>query len=641
MASELLVHQLFRDWIRRFIIRASVVAIFAARLACFFGTTALWGCSASNPLSRLQAEYLTLIPRDGVTVNFCTDPAVEEKYNIKTIVIFDHSGSNKENYLMNADGTGAPALINGAPVISQQYATDPTGHTRYGDVATPGTLLNYLHSLPANDPKDPSRFFSLIDFNDGVETYPANNSGFTSDIADFYLHVQQDAGGANGTPTDGGSTSYLKALQSAYTVINNDIQLADRCAKLAVGTASPGSWCPTPGAVVSSSYVVVFMSDGSPITSISGIGIDSGGHIVVTGQIQITKEATNLILGQVATMVGLTANTRYVAGINLFTIYYYYPGNVDLSSQSLLANMAKIGNGIAYNALSGSNIDYNKFVPPSKLIKYTLADIFVTNSSVTAWTDGHLRRDTDGDGIPDDVELAWGSSPYFRDTYGSGVSDMVRYQLANGATCIHKDSHGICADAVPDYQAGACAGITSAADPARAGAILFRSSDPNGLNDCEKILLSDAGGIANPDSNGDLIPDWLEFKNQVPFQLGTSSAANSPALDGLSTYQKIKTSLPTTLPIYQIVDPKPAIYDLALQSSTTQQDCYKLTVKSLPIIGSNNTVRVDVILKSELLQDRLLYRTAQKSFADGSTALDFQDWHDPAEIANHTWSLWP
>jgi hypothetical protein len=572
-----------------------------------------------------------------VTVNFCTDPALNQKIVQKMVIILDHSGSNAENYLMASDGSGAPALVNGDIVISTQYATDPTGFTRYGSINTPGTLLNYLYNLPANDPTNPSLEFALIDFNSTATSYPAGNTGFTSDISSFYDYVLTDAGGYypnNNPPTDTGDTNYLAALGDAYTIINTDIQNVKNCAALAVGSASPGSWCPTPGDQTSSYYTIVFMSDGSPITSIGGVGEDANGNIVVTGPITIVKQPTDEILAEVSTIMGLASNSQYVAGMELFTVYYYHPGNVDLSGQTLLSQMAQVGNGIAYNATSGSNIDYQTFLPSTKHIKYTLSDIFVTNSSVVMEADGNAHLDTDMDGMADDQEKINGTNPDLTDTFGLGISDMVLNAANGSAPCQTFNALGICTDPLPalviNLSTGVCKGVTG-------------SSDPDGLTDCEKLVLSDTGGINNPDSNGDGIPDWLELKNGVPFQLGTAPPVTSPGLDGMSIYDKIKLSLPANTPLYQLLNVAPSVYTMNMVSTSDVQDCYQLDVSNLPVSasGATNTVRVDVIEKNELTQSQKLYRVGAKQIPAGTSSIQFNDWNNTAEQSLGTWKTWP
>jgi hypothetical protein len=610
----------------------SAVAVVMTVLA----TLCLVACDKAKLVDLKQAVLSTVTP-NGVKVNFCTDPAFDQKLYLKTIVILDHSGSNQQNYKMDPNGTGAPALVNGSLDISTDYATDPDGTTRYGTVATPGTLLNYLSTLPANDATDPTRFFALVNFNAQATTYPANASGFTSNVADFYARVLADSQSGTGKPTDGGSTSYVSALDKAYTIMRDDVNRSAQCAALPKGSNSPGSWCPRPGSAVASSYVVVFMSDGSPITAVNGVGTDSNGNTVVTGDISIQIESTTRILGTVGSMMALASNPLYVSSVNLFTIYYYKPGNADLNGQALLEKMAKAGNGIAYNALSGSNIDYEQFQPPAKKIKYTLSDIFVSNSSVTWWTDGQMHLDSDQDGLPDDIETQFGTNKLKKYSYTNGISDLVKYRLANGV-CASKNGAGVCQDTVVNYKANGqrCASITS---NLVAGSEVFKSSDPGGMNDCEKLLLGNLAGVGSPDSNNDSIPDWLEFVNALPFQVGTSPSINVIGQDGYTVYQKIKRSLPLNVGMPQMLNYTPSNYALSQISTSTTQDCYQLNVANLPMVGENNVVRVDVIEKTPLLPNLPLYRVGKKAFATGSEVIEFADWNNAAEQALSTWSI--
>jgi hypothetical protein len=592
---------------------------------------ALSACAQSASLTPVNQVIMASSVQNNVSVNFCTDPSYVPVQVVKTVIVLDHSGSNQNNYLMASDGSGAPALVGGTPVIGTQYATDPTGSLRYGSVSTPGSLLNYLNGLPANNPLAPTHYFALVDFSDTATTYPAGAAGFTDDIAAFYSYVQTDSG--NGKPNDDGATNYLGALSAVYSIIGGDIQAAQKCGTLAVGSASPGSWCPTPGVQVASSYVIVFMSDGSPIMD-SGLAETSGGQVIVTGP--TVRQSAADIIAQVGAIEALASNDSYVSGVNLFTVYYYRPGNVDQNGETLLANMAKVGAGVGYNALSGSTVNYGEFQPPQKLIKYQLADVFVTNASASWWNDGTLHKDTDGDGLPDDVEVAFGTDPTNPSTDGNGVSDLVKYVLAQGV-CSSKNALGMCADPIVDYRAAQCQGINTTALGA---GYTFASSDPDGLNDCEKALLGDSAGIDQPDSNNDLISDFLEFRNLLPFQAGVAPAVNSIAQDGYSAYQKIKLSLPVTVPAGEVLNLQPATYNMSLLSASESQDCYLIQVGNLPTKSATDVVRVDVIEKSALLKTKILYRLGAKAFSANSDSLSFNDWTDPAELAAGTWKTW-
>lgn len=592
-------------------------------MVCSLAIPTAFNACGKTPLTDLGQAIESSTSPTQVTVNFCLDPPYVPKQNLKTIIVLDHSGSNNFNYQMNPDGT--PAVVNGSLNASAALGTDPTGTLRYGTTNTPGTLLNFLYAQTQNAPSDSTqRFYALVDFNSQVNTYPPNSSGFTSNITDFYQAVLTDAraGTANGVtkPNDGGATDYLAALRSVNGIIAADIQAAEACAAQPAN-ATPTTACPAPGQQVASSYVVVFMSDGAPIISLSGLGQDQNGNVVVTGPIKATAESTTDILGQVATLASLAANVKFVTSVNFFTIYYYYPGNVDANGQKLLAAMAQVGNGIAYNQLSGSSIDYSKFQPPLKRIKFSLADVLVTNASAT-WSGKNFVADTDQDGLPDALETTWGTDPLKPDTDGNGVSDFVEYQIAAGAQ-----------RQTVNYGAGLCQNI---ARTTVAGQMKFKASDLNGLNDCEKLALNNAGGIGNADSNGDQIPDFLEFKNGLPFQLGTAPAINVRDQDGLTTYQKIKYGLPLGFSTAQLLDPQPASYDLQSVPGPAGQDCFRLVVSNFPTVTDQDVVRVDVLEKSELLNQNAVYHRALKSLG-GQKSLVVGDWTDPTELSLNTW----
>jgi len=229
------------------------------------------------------------------------------------------------------------------------------------------------------------------------------------------------------------------------------------------------------------------MSDGAPIVNVQ------------LNPLVVTRQPSNEVLGTVAGIMGLAANTRFVDGINMFTIYYYQPINPDPCAAKLLSDMAIVGNGVSYNVTSGSNIDYRRFTPPSRLIKFSLADVFVTNASAFVGTDGNSEADTDMDGIADSQEAVIGSNPLKADSDGNGVADLVEF-AANGTPCGQKNASGKCVrgGSTVDYRNGLCSSVPN---NSVGGATVFSSSDPNGLNDCEKWVLNDQAGINNPDSN--------------------------------------------------------------------------------------------------------------------------------------------
>ena len=635
----------------------SCVLILAIALPFLYNNCGPGNDKTLVPLS-VKVKELAVPPPQTVKVNFCTPAPTVQNTATKTLIILDHSGSNFQNYKMSTDGSGAPDTSTGSVVILPSLATDPNGLLRYGSPTSTGTLLNYLSSLPANDPNKPAHYFALIDFNDKAPLNSKGSKSFTSDVQGFYNIVLNDKVSSGSLPTgDAGATSYVNALTAGLTLINQDIANAEACAKLPTTTA-PTPTCLQPGIPVASSYIVVFMSDGSPIIK-TGLAIQNGQVIsnpldpkecpypnLLLSQV-ICKESTDQILGIVGQMVQLTGNRQFVAGVNLFTLYYYVPGNADTASQQLLQQMAVAGNGLSYSALSGSNVNYSLFQPPQQQAQYSLQDVFVTNASGVWWTDGNFYSDTDGDGLPDFIEKQWGSDPLNPRTAGNGISDLVRYRLSlnKSTTCSKKGSNGLCQDFASDMFAngGPCSGlIAPTQDPLYSSAVLYHSSDPSGLNDCEKVLLGDSGGIDNPDSNGDSIPDWLEFINQIPFQIGSNPGVNNSQSDSYTLYEKVKYSLPTSVSLDNYPQIKPAVYNLQVTNANSGQPlCYSLDVTNLPTATPLDKIRVDVMFKSNLVNVQPEYKVGFKSYISGQPNLVINDWNDPTEVKNKTWSSWP
>jgi hypothetical protein len=590
---------------------------------------------------------------------------------------------------------------------SLNYATDPTGQLRYGDAALPGTLLNYLHTLTPPDPNNPSRFYAFLDFNSSVSySYPnigATGYGapyFLSDPVDFFNHIYADAHAGStlvlpfptpivapsststpmptplpsGSPTpsvtlspiiyatpsptatvigplDGGSTSYLAPLEAAKSLIMTDISYAQQCAQNTFPPGTSKDVCPHPGFQNATKYVIIFMTDGSPIYRSNSNGNFDNGNLSPATYTQFNlptqpplyfyRENTSAILEKVTEIASMGVGNPYVSGINLYTIYYYVTGNRDEAGVSLLSQMARAGNGTFVDQAADptAKINYQNFLPELNSIKYSLADVFVSNASVTWGADGQLHPSRNLDGMADDLVPPWTNAAQDPDPLRLGISNFVRYQLARGSCEVSKYPGKYCA---PPVDTSVCSGLRLSNHTSRYPSPLgvYTVSDPDGFNDCEKLLLG--GLVGNPDSNGDLIPDWLEAKNFTPFQLGSASAALNPFSEPYSTYQKIKFNLPTNNPVGVLASARHSgsDYRLKMTSDSDVQSCYELNVKDMPILGDKNTVQIDVILKGETIQN-YQYRVGRKAYPSGSKVLKFMDWHDAEENAAGTWSNWP
>lgn len=174
--------------------------------------------------------------------------------------------------------------------------------------------------------------------------------------------------------------------------------------------------------------------------------------------------------------------------------------------------------------------------------------------------------DTDGDGLPDDLEQLLGTDPTKVDTDGDGISDFdevygFRYRqldqtdftsftdkfctaLVNNGACapgetevwvtdpLNPDTDG---DGIPDGTE-----ILLGANPHRNDSDWFIDTDQDGLSDAlERQIGSDP---YRPDTDNDGLPDWLEYL------IGSDPTLMDTDGDGINDYDEFDLSTFHTLP---------------------------------------------------------------------------------------------
>ncbi len=174
--------------------------------------------------------------------------------------------------------------------------------------------------------------------------------------------------------------------------------------------------------------------------------------------------------------------------------------------------------------------------------------------------------DTDGDGLPDDLEKLLGTDPTKVDTDGDGISDFdevygFRYRQLNQTDftsftdkfCIALVNNGTCAPGEtevwvtdplnPDTDGD---GITDGteillgANPHRNDQDWFIDTDQDGLSDAlERQIGSDP---YRPDTDNDGLPDWLEYL------IGTDPTLHDTDGDGIDDYDEFDLDTFHTLP---------------------------------------------------------------------------------------------
>lgn len=534
----------------------------AAITTALVGTVILTGCS-KEALTPLVREYAAQARYVDVEANFCTSPPSQVRQKIKYLFVLDHSQSNQP---------GFPNPLTPNDVAS----TDAQGSRRYGPLAQ---FISNLVPDPYN-----LTYFDIIDFNDQAY-YPNGMTGaFDNDSANFLNNLKTDWIGSgnsgNPVPHDKGFTNYQAALQLAYKLIQADAQ------NESADPARP---------IVTTTYQIVFVSDGIPV-----ISSPPGSPSPTTLQTFSGDIAPNI--NSILNLKNDPVLSPFIAGISLNTAYYYQ--NVEVpDAESLLQQMANAGNGQYLQVGTSSSIFYQAFAPPSRRIRYNLADTWVENKNAVWWDNGQLLSDSDGDGLPDLIEDQLHSNSLAADSDGNGVSDLVEYRT-KGKPC--KDAR--CSPAGRD-QYSICDGFQPSTDGS--GNVHFPSTTQKGLNDCENFVL---GGLQNSvDSNGDFIPDFLSFRNLVPFIAGTTGGQADPFADGMSNYQKIKLGLPISVSKSKILDFLTRQSALEhVDSDQADLDCYKLTTRRVGVSGPGNTIKISVIQNTALIDDKPIMVSAER-----------------------------
>ncbi len=526
-------------------------------------------CSRDK-LIPLSASNIGVYSYGAVKADFCTSAPSPARQNVKYLFILDHSALNQPGIpLFTGDTTNA----------------DSDGSRRYGP------LVNFVQNLKPSPTLETS--FDIIDFADSAQQATGLNT-FVSNKSSFISVATQDWIG-NGTsnnpaPRDSGFTNYQSALNTAYTVIQNDLRQA-----ALVPTAN----------IIANSYQIIFVSGGVPVVPAT---VGPAGSLYVQ---DFNADLQPTILQMMALKTDATLG-GYVGNITLNTAYYYGNGSSqDPAAISVLQKMAAAGNGQFVNFGGGEQILYQQFAPPVVNLQNQLADVLVENQNAVGWDNGQFMLDSDGDGLPDLIEIQLGSDPYKADTDGNGVSDLVEYRT-KGAPCATSS----CTPSARDPYS-VCAGFSPTTDSS--GNVTFKSTSGDGLNDCEKYVLGGNYRVFN--SSGSLIPDFMALKNNIPIQPGDAAVAmKDPFGDGMTNYYKLKVGLPVSVSTQNLTDFFPRSTSLTVTSNPTPDIvCYHLDVSSVALSMPHNKIRVSVVQNKSVGQDEPTLVTAEGAVDDRLT----------------------
>ena len=475
-------------------------------------------------------------------INFCTTRADTIKSNLKFIFVVDRSGSNQLRYDLNDPSITYPG-------------TDPTGARRFD------ALLRFVDSFQ----NDEYIHWSMVNFASDARVARQ----FTNDKDAFYNFVtdQRD----RTAQIDAGSTNYLSALENVYNMIERDIDAAR--------DLDP---------VVSSNYVIFFISDGSPI---------------VQQQLQDAQQ----ILGRVESITAFEEEEKhFVEGIQLNSAYYY-EDPVDVGARDLLNTMSVTGNGDFLEFASGQEIDFSRFAIPTRISRFALKEIWIANAN-TIWYGDRLVSDTDADGLPDFLEMELGSDFRRYDSDGNGVGDGVEYRIS-GKPC--QDDQCRTAQANPFTT---CRSLETSPR-------VYPDTDKDYLNDCEEKLLGT--DRRDPDTNRDYVPDWMAFVNEIQMIQGTSDLFTDPDQDGLTNYQELKRNTPLRVNNSNVSSLMELTYTGKMVSSNQDQDCFSYQIRKMPFHSHNDNIRVFIFENTRSIGEKIVFRTAEKQITPyGNVSLE-------------------
>jgi hypothetical protein len=183
-----------------------------------------------------------------------------------------------------------------------------------------------------------------------------------------------------------------------------------------------------------------------------------------------------------------------------------------VEASRLLRVMAQAGGGVFRDVnLTIASDDYLRVDVASVKAEYTLSNLLPFNQNARLTRAG-LLPDSDGDGLPDVLEIEIGTDPHARDSDGDGYSDLFEHRFRSEGF----DPRRRNAPAIPCSET--------------------RDRDGDGLADCEEEYLGT--NPLNPDSDGDGVPDGIEFI------LGTDplivDMAMDPDFDGILNLDEVR-----------------------------------------------------------------------------------------------------
>lgn len=230
---------------------------------------------------------------------------------------------------------------------------------------------------------------------------------------------------------------------------------------------------------------------------------------------------------------------------------------------ALMTSMAEHGFGTFTEFDSAAKIDFLSINYTPYIEENALAGVLATNLSVIDTGDG-LKADTDRDGLTDEVEQAGLSCV----GNGSGCSDPADSD-GDGYTDLFEERNRV-------------SGFDPL-DPKKPLTPCASKSDLDGdlLRDCEEAFLKTDPRL--PDSDGDRIPDGLEFRAGMD-PLDRTDAFGDIDRDGDRNLDEVTAHTNPNVAPRPSYQPNRYLYDVAPFTKDTGERCYHLDVRHIKLI---------------------------------------------------------
>ncbi len=331
---------------------------------------------------------------------------------------------------------------------------------------------------------DPGVKFAVIRFGSAKQVLTRDENGaegFTNDPKELVTALPQVNNG-------GSVTDYEGALSEAFKLLSGDMKKARDDGTTAINR---------------SKYVVVFLSDGQPDPRIKGQDAwDSVPPGIKQDLLQgnpedviIEYNIPTAILRRLKDIMSLK-NVYPIGSIKFHTAFLSTDAPAWKQEQAigLLKQMSTIGKGTFRNIPNGEELNFLGKIDFSTLKRVFQLKNFIVSNSNGRPLGGTTMKDSDGDGIEDNLERTAGTGVARFDTDRDGFSDTLEYFFRTSGWDPLDPTDADCSLAAND----------------RDGDGKPDDSDGDGLYDCEERFLGTNRNLFDSDADG--IPDGVEVR---------------------------------------------------------------------------------------------------------------------------------